>query len=302
MIAELVSVIIPTYNRCNLILDTIHSVLAQTYENVEVLIVDDGSTDDSEKRIVAIKDSRVRYIKLQHFGYPAPARNYGIKMARGRYVAFLDSDDVWFPKKLEIQIRALQQKPNLVAIASNFVYFQGDRKPVLKMKNDRIVSFNDIFVHNLIVNSSVVFKKEIIDTVGLLNESASFKSVEDCDFWLRILRRKDKSILVLGQPLVKYRIHQTNISQQQQALAPLMEIKRLLQVYKQYMDDPQVDVEKAINSKLDYARFHLRSKQVESKPTEFIRAFKDPEVKSFYKLKLVLAFLKGVKRTASRDI
>ncbi len=299
---ELVSIIIPTYNRCDLIIDTIHSVLAQTYENIEVLIVDDGSTDDTEKRIITIKDSRVRYFRLHHFGYPAPARNHGIKMARGNYIAFLDSDDVWFPRKIETQMRDFELNPNLLAIASNFVYFQGDRKPVLKIKNDQIVSFDDILAHNIIVNSSVVFKREIVEKVGFLNESATFKSVEDCDYWLRILRWQDRSILVLRQPLVKYRIHQANISQQQQALAPLTEIKRLLQVYKQYMQDPQVKVENAIKSKLAYARFYLKSQQIGLRPMAFIQAFKDPDIKPIYKLKLALTLLKGVKRALLKYI
>ncbi len=298
--AELVSIVIPTYNRCDLIIDTIHSVLAQTYENIEVLVVDDGSTDDTEKCINAIKDNRVHYFRLHHFGYPAPARNYGIKMARGRYIAFLDSDDMWFPRKIETQIRCIERTTNLLAIASNFIYYQGDHKPVLKLKDDRIVSFDDIISHNIIVNSSVVFKKEVVEKVGLLNEGAAFKSVEDCDFWLRILRWQDRSILVLKQPLVEYRIHQTNISQQQQALAPLMEIIRLLQVYKQYTQDPRLKVGKAIKSKLDYARFYLKSQQVELRPMAFIQAFKDPDIKPVYKLKLALALLKGVKRALSK--
>jgi glycosyltransferase involved in cell wall biosynthesis len=299
MTAELVSIIIPTYNRGNIIVETVRSALGQTYKDVEVLVVDDGSTDDTKERIEAVGDSRVFYYRLQHFGYPAPARNYGIKRASGTYIAFLDSDDVWFPRKLETQIRFLQQNPNIVAIASNFVLFQGDRRPVLKLKVDRIVSFKDILNQNLIVNSSVVLRKDVTNAVGLLNESATFKSVEDCDFWLRILNWQNSSICILSQPLVQYRIHETNISKQQQAFAPLMEIKRLLQVYKQYVRDQREDIENVITSKLDFARYYLRSKRVESRPFEFLRTFNDPILKPFYKIRLLLSLFKGIKRAIS---
>lgn len=107
----LVSVVIPSYNRAYIVGQAIESVLRQTYENVEVVVIDDGSTDDTE-RVVRAFDDRVRYI-YQPNGGIAVARNSGIAAARGEFVAFLDSDDVWLPWKLEAQLAVLRQCPEI---------------------------------------------------------------------------------------------------------------------------------------------------------------------------------------------
>ena len=105
IIQEKISVIIPTYNRGNLIGDSIKSVLNQTYENLEVIVVDDGSTDNTKEEIDKIEDERVKYIKLMKNSGGSNARNIGIQNANGKYISFQDSDDIYYPKKLEIQYK-----------------------------------------------------------------------------------------------------------------------------------------------------------------------------------------------------
>ena len=100
----LVSVIIPTYNRGWLILDSINSVLNQTYKNIELIVVDDCSTDDTEKTVKSIDDSRIKYIKLEKNSGACVARNKGIEISRGEFIAFNDSDDLWITTKLEKQL------------------------------------------------------------------------------------------------------------------------------------------------------------------------------------------------------
>ena len=113
-----VSVIIPTYNRGYCISESIDSVLAQTFTDYEILVVDDGSTDDTRERLRAYED-RVRYLWQPH-GNAASARNEGLRHARGRYVAWLDSDDTWLPFKLDLQLRVLEQFPDAQIVASDF--------------------------------------------------------------------------------------------------------------------------------------------------------------------------------------
>jgi glycosyltransferase involved in cell wall biosynthesis len=115
--AELVSVVVPTYNRATRVLVATRSVLAQTYPHVEVLVVDDGSTDDTEQRIAAEfgADPRVRYVRQANAGVAA-ARNRGLAGARGEYIAFLDSDDVWRPWKLQFQLECLALLPGSVGM------------------------------------------------------------------------------------------------------------------------------------------------------------------------------------------
>src|SRR5208337_4579078 len=106
-----VSVVIPTYNRGELLIETIESILAQTAKPGEVIVVDDGSTDDTQERLARYAD-RVRYVRQPNQGVAA-ARNHGVREARGKWIAFIDSDDVWHPRKLECQLRVLADHPDL---------------------------------------------------------------------------------------------------------------------------------------------------------------------------------------------
>ena len=110
----MISVIIPTYNRANLIRRSINSILKQTYQNLEVIVVDDGSTDNTSLEIKRIQDNRIKYIKLIENKGGSNARNIGIKNARGKYISFQDSDDLYYPNKLEKQIQnIIIKKSNL---------------------------------------------------------------------------------------------------------------------------------------------------------------------------------------------
>ncbi|MBA7530747.1 UDP-Glc:alpha-D-GlcNAc-diphosphoundecaprenol beta-1,3-glucosyltransferase WfgD [subsurface metagenome] len=99
----LISVVMPTYNHGRFIGDAINSVLNQTYRNLELIIIDNFSEDNTEKIVTSYKDDRIKYLKFKNNGVIASSRNYGIKHSRGEYIAFLDSDDVWLPEKLEKQ-------------------------------------------------------------------------------------------------------------------------------------------------------------------------------------------------------
>ena len=92
----LISIIVPTYNRVSLLIETVNSILAQTYEDFEIIVISDGSTDNTQKEISKIKDSRLKFIQLKkNYGYPAKARNEGIKFSKGKFIAFCDDDDLW---------------------------------------------------------------------------------------------------------------------------------------------------------------------------------------------------------------
>jgi glycosyltransferase involved in cell wall biosynthesis len=123
MNSPLVSVIIPTYNRAALLCEAVDSVLQQTYRNIEVIVVDDGSTDDTTAAMEKYGD-RVRYSRRPNAGVNA-ARNLGFKQARGEYIALLDSDDLWAPYKLELQVRLLRFFTDVGFTFSNFLIFKG---------------------------------------------------------------------------------------------------------------------------------------------------------------------------------
>lgn len=127
MSAPLVSVIVPTYNRAALLSAAVNSVLQQTYQNIEIIVIDDGSTDDTTE-VMAQYGERVRYTRRPNAGVNA-ARNLGLKQARGEFVALLDSDDLWAPYKLELQVRLLRYFTDAGFLFSNFQIFRGNGSP-----------------------------------------------------------------------------------------------------------------------------------------------------------------------------
>ncbi|MCJ7647562.1 MAG: glycosyltransferase [Candidatus Lokiarchaeota archaeon] len=212
---NLVSVITPTYNRGEVFKETIQSVLNQTYHNFEYIIVDDGSTDNTKEIVQSFHDKRIKYINQQHVGTPASGRNTGIKNAKGEFIAFLDSDDIWFPQKLEIQLKEFQKNADILIVATNGIIIPlRPYRNYLSIKKNLVVSFRDLIVNkkNPIINSTVLIKRTAIEAIGLIDEEPSIRALEDYDYWLRVLKYCDNSILVLAQLLVKYRVHSSGIT------------------------------------------------------------------------------------------
>jgi glycosyltransferase involved in cell wall biosynthesis len=133
----LVSCIIPTYNRAHIVGRAIQSVLNQTYKNIEVIVIDDGSQDNTQEVVLSIKDERVRYIRLHRNFGAAFARNIGIANARGEFVAFLDSDDYFLPEKIEKQVE-LMLKDESIGVCYTEVYFEIDNGELVYKESPRI--------------------------------------------------------------------------------------------------------------------------------------------------------------------
>jgi glycosyltransferase involved in cell wall biosynthesis len=212
MTQPLVSVVMPVFNGAALIGDTLESIFAQTYPNIEILTIDDGSTDNSAEVIGQYGD-KIRYIKQDNAG-PAAARNNGIKQAKGEYIAFLDADDIWFPQKVEQQIALMQEKSISISHTGNVDFNEHktwDCKPkIYAPVIDRKTAFEQLFFANFIVTSTVIVTKLAIVSAGLFDENRKLFAVEDYDLWLRVVSQHD--IGFLTQPLIKYRVHAEGIS------------------------------------------------------------------------------------------
>jgi glycosyltransferase involved in cell wall biosynthesis len=192
-----ISVIIPTYNRQDFLQKAIDSVLAQTYPHYELIIVDDGSEDNTPELVASYKNDIV-YIRQANSG-PAAARNTGIQAARFPMLAFLDSDDWFAGNKLERQLNAMQANPAFLISHTQETWFRNGK--VLNQKAKHKKNGGNIFSQSLklcaVSMSTVMIRKEIFDTYGLFDEE--FSCCEDYEFWLRVSAKED--FLLIDEPL-----------------------------------------------------------------------------------------------------
>ena len=215
---NLVSIIIPAFNAENFLDAAIQSAIAQTYKNIEILIINDGSIDSTEKIINTwrLKDPRIKYFRhAANKGLPA-ARNTGLSNAAGSVIALLDSDDVWEPQKLEAQMSKLQEA-DIVYANARLIDERGrdlggnfwDSVHAAPQRGTNRI--RDLFKKDFIVPaSSVVFRKSIIQKVGLFDER--LRSVEDYDFWLRAIYQNSRLDFV-DDRLLAYRLNQNQMSE-----------------------------------------------------------------------------------------
>ncbi len=191
----LVSIVIPTYNRARDIDRALKSVVAQTYTNWEALIVDNHSSDNTDDVVNRFNDSRIRLFKIHNKGVIAASRNLGIKHALGEYIAFLDSDDWWAPRKLEESLKYLEQGADIVYHDLFLVSQPGQRVFWRKERGRGLKSpvLDDLIVNgSALNNSSVVVRKSILQEIGGLSEDINLVAIEDYDAWLRVAKITEK--------------------------------------------------------------------------------------------------------------
>ncbi|MFC1839288.1 glycosyltransferase family 2 protein [Thermodesulfobacteriota bacterium] len=180
-----VSVIISTYNRAERVCRAIRSVLDQTFSDYEIIVIDDGSTDDTRMRLEEFGESIKLILHDETRGVSA-SRNSGIKQANGNYIALLDSDDYWLPEKLETQIRFFRENPNALICQTNEIWIRKGRR--VNPAKKHLKPSGDIFIPSLklclVSPSAVMMKRYLFDEIGLFDEE--FPVCEDYDLWLRI--------------------------------------------------------------------------------------------------------------------
>jgi len=211
-----VSVIIPTYNSASYLIEAVESVFAQTYRDFEVLVIDDGSTDETEQ-VMRCYGAPARYLRQTNSGV-AVARNRGIAESQGRYVAFLDADDTWLPHKLARQMEALRQQPHHRACYSAFTVVDAKLNPIGISRSQRQgTALEDLLTRGNIIGSicTVVGERSLFDLVGGFDPALS--QCADWEMWVRLAAQTE--FLYVDEPLVTYRQHGTNMSRN----APLLE-------------------------------------------------------------------------------
>jgi glycosyltransferase involved in cell wall biosynthesis len=194
-----VSVIIPTFNREKMVAAAISSVLGQTFTGYEVIVVDDGSSDETRKAVSEF-GARVRYFARQANCGVSAARNTGIINSNAPLITFLDSDDYWLPKKLEVQMDFFKKNPHAVACQTGELWIRNGRRVNPKKRHEK--PSGDIFIPSLklclVSPSAVMLKRSLLDEVGLFDEL--LPACEDYDLWLRIACRHP--VYLIAQELI----------------------------------------------------------------------------------------------------
>jgi glycosyltransferase involved in cell wall biosynthesis len=220
------SIIIPTYNRATDLKRALSSLNNQTYKYFEVLICDDGSIDNTPEVVADFSnDLNINYIKIANSRRPAIPRNLGITQAKGKYIAFLDSDDWWHENKLQLAFEYLENGADLVY--SDFYKVKSlTEKEIVRVRDLKTNITTDLLKNgNPICNSSVVVRKSILDEVGFFNEGQEYIAWEDFDLWLRISKITSHFVHI-NQPLVYYWFGGGNLSTSERTILTAQAIRR----------------------------------------------------------------------------
>lgn len=216
---ELISILMPAYNAGEFIADSIRSVIEQTYVHWELIIINDGSTDNtlSIAQSFSNQDHRIRVISREN-GKMAAARNTGIANARGSWIAFLDSDDLWTPDKLEKQIHASRVNPAIDVFYTDGSIFYGNDlerldpyRTITGIVFDHKDMYRQLFDYNCVAVLSVMARQSLVERVGNQDEDKLVSGCEDWDYWIRMARAGAK-FYGIPEKFFYYRRHANNIS------------------------------------------------------------------------------------------
>jgi len=207
-----VCVIIPTYNRADFLYSAINSVLHQTYQDFEIIIVDDASKDNTQEIISRFHDKRIKYLNHESNKGEAAARNSGILYSNSQYIAFLDDDDEWFPEKLRLQVDILEKSMSKVGLVySGYVVIDRNTQKILhkRIPMQRGPVYEDMLYRNFIgAPSTVILRRECIERIGLFDENIAYGL--DHDLWIRIAQYYDFDYV--KECLAIYFIHENRLS------------------------------------------------------------------------------------------
>lgn len=232
----LVSVIVPTYNGARYIAETLESIFSQTYKNIEIIVVNDGSTDETGKVLNPYKE-RIQYISQENRGIPA-ARNRAIRNANGKYIALLDHDDLWLPEKIELQVKLLEENDEYGFVHCNWFFFSETDSKVRTFHKSVPPTgyvFPQLFMRNFIGCLTMLMRMECIEKSGDFDERHA--GCDDYDLWLRVARHFKGAYI--DKILAGHRRHASNYSHDRvRATESLIYVcKKILQLFPSAVDE-----------------------------------------------------------------
>lgn len=267
-----ISVIIPTYNRQKLVQRAIESVLDQSVVPYEIIVVDDGSTDNTKKEIIKY-GSKIRYIYQENSGKPGAARNLGLKYVQGNWIAFLDSDDVWLPDKLNLQLKLINKvKVNLGIVFSGYEIVKKDKKisrseiidlsefeRLIDCDVDEGIIINGELLHyylilkNIIHTSTVLLNKDLLKSVSGFDPAITI--AEDLDLWIRCA--KQMPVGYVPEVTCRYEHRRDNITNDK-----ISYINSVLNIKQKYFDKIEHEIPLWLNNEIKTSlgeRYRVRS-------------------------------------------
>lgn len=282
-----VSIIIPAYNAEPYIQEAIESALSQTYKDIELIVVDDGSTDRTFE-IVKKFGSKVKYARHNEIKGPSAARNTGIIETKGEYIAFLDADDVWMPAKIEDQIRLFETSEDLALVYSNCYKINrlGEQIGIFPdpVELHRGSVFEKLLLDNFITTSSVIVKREVLNEIGLFDEN--FLASQDYDLYIKIAERH--KIDFIDSPLVKYRVHPDGISSRKRRLM-LEEAIKITRFYRDKISSKNPGLARKLDKRAAKYMFYIAIWLLEhAKRREAVKAYLDCMKTKAFDWKIIL--------------
>jgi len=286
------SVIIPTYNRGEILKYCLDSLVYQTFKNFEVIICDDGSKDNTKSIVETYTEKlNITYLYEENWGGPARPRNNGIKVAKGQWVCFLDSDDLWTPDKLQVCLENINESVDFIYHDLKIIRKPNAlfRRKIAKNRQLEKPVIIDLLVNgNAILNSSAVVRKSILEKIGGISENQEIIACEDYHTWLRIAQITD-SFYYIKKCLGSYRLHDQGISRKDMSLP----WKLTITDYAYLLDDRQKN---KINNLIQYTagRFAFLSNNLQSAKESLYVSFRNEsfaiKIKSI--LMIMVIFLK----------
>ena len=256
----LVSIVVPTYNHSIYLKRALESIINQTYENWEVIVIDNHSTDNTFEVVANFKNNRIKYLKVHNKGIIAISRNIGIKSANGEWIAFLDSDDWWTRDKLEICIQSINEKVDFIyhdleIIANKSRIFS--RKKIKSRKLKKPVLIDLLTEGNAIGNSSVFVRKKFFDEINGIDESKELVAAEDYNTWLRIAKLTDQFVY-LKKRLGYYLVHDQSVSKKDMSIPARYAIKEFSGLLTQYQKTKQEAFLKYISGRFNFLNLNYK--------------------------------------------
>ena len=255
MSESLVSVIVPNYNYERYLGECIFSVINQTYRNLEIIVVDNFSSDGSKKVVESLHDPRISFIQFDNKGAVGRSRNHGARIASGEYLAFLDSDDVWLPHKLSEQMKTFNE-----SVGMSFHNFRVQGRSPLKKIKGRVITggVTDLLTFgNPIVTSGVVIRTALFSKLKGFPEEIDFHTAEDLHLWCKVAE-SGYDLRFVNRVLGKYRLHGSSSRHMDAPLA----LRKVILAFGQHLGTTDMQRAMAI---ADYAEGVIRSNSREER-------------------------------------